>query len=115
WNDLPVRMFLADIDRCTDNSGGLHLSNFWIGNSQTAATVTHHWVKLMQGSDNIVDLFNGDVHLFGQFFYLSLGVWNKLVERWVEEADGNRKSLHCLIDRFKVALLHWEQFCKSGS
>ena len=37
----------------------LHLCDLRVGNSQTAATVTHHRVELMQGVDNVLDRLNG--------------------------------------------------------
>ena len=46
--NCPIRMSLLNIDSCTDNSLCLHLSNFRICYCKTAATVTHHWVELVE-------------------------------------------------------------------
>ena len=47
----------GDVQGSLDHSAGLHSSDLGIGNSQTAATVTHHRVGLMQRVD-LVDASN---------------------------------------------------------
>ena len=51
-------MSLLNIDSCTDNSSGLHLSNFRIGNCKTAATVTHHGVELVERRNDVLNILN---------------------------------------------------------
>ena len=34
------------------------------------------------------------------------------MERWIQESDDYRKTVHCLEDTFEVASLHWKKFCK---
>ena len=38
----------GDVQSSLDDSAGLHRSDLGVGDSQTAATVTHHGVELMQ-------------------------------------------------------------------
>ena len=59
----------------------------------------------MQALDDGLELLNGDAQLAGDLLdVLRLG-GQELVERRVEEADGDRLALHRLVERLKVALL----------
>src|SRR5699024_9753243 len=58
----------ADLQGSLDNGVGLHLGDFRIGNGQTAATVTHHGVELVQADNNVVQLFGGHAHILGPCF-----------------------------------------------
>src|SRR5574344_1519028 len=39
-------------------------------------------------------------------------IWKEFMERWIQESDDYRKTVHCLQDTFEVASLHWKKFCK---
>ena len=67
-NDMPLRMFLVDFDGSTDDRFGLHLGDFRISDSQTAASVTHHRVDFMQGIADSLQFFQGHAHFFCQDF-----------------------------------------------
>ena len=105
-NDGPVRMSLLHIDGSLDDSSGLHLCNFRIGYSQTAATVTHHGVELVQGSDDCLDGLNGLALCVSQCLDVSLVSRNEFVERRIQETDGNRVALQRLVQCLEVSLLH---------
>ena len=109
----PVGMSLFNIDSRTDNSLCLHLCDFGICYCKTAATVSHHRVKLVQRVNHILDFFNsltlclcesGNISLFGR---------NKFVERRIKESDCYGVTLKSLIKLFKVALLHRKNLIKS--
>ena len=53
------------------NSSGLHCSDFRISNSQTAATVTHHWVEFVEAGDDCFNISNRFVHVFCKQFNVS--------------------------------------------
>src|SRR5699024_9403414 len=64
-NDLHAGL-LGDVDGGVDHSGGLHLSDLGVSNSQTAAAVAHHRVELVQAVDDGVQLLNGHAQILGQ-------------------------------------------------
>ena len=84
------------VDSCTDNCLGLHHSDLRIGNSQTAATVTHHRVELMQGSDDCLDLCNGLALCVSQLLDVLFLGRNELMQRRIQETDGYRVALQSL-------------------
>src|SRR5699024_9526828 len=53
---IPVRMSFLHIDSRTDDSSCLHLRDLRICYCQTASTVTHHRVELVQAVDDRLDL-----------------------------------------------------------
>ena len=96
-----------------DDGTSLHLGDFRIGDGQTAATVTHHRVELMQGGNDILDVLDGLALCLGKCLDVFLFGGNELVERRIQEANGNRHAVHGFVDAFKVSLLHRLQLCKS--
>src|SRR5699024_2597499 len=58
-NHLPLGMSLFHIQGSPDDGLGLHGGDFRVGNCQTAATVTHHGVGLVEGSNHVLDLLHG--------------------------------------------------------
>ena len=72
-------MCLLNVDCCADNSLGLHLCNLRIGNSQTASTMTHHRVELVQRSDDILNGLNALALCISQFLNIFLCGRNELV------------------------------------
>ena len=96
---------LADVDSSVDNGSGLHLGDLGIGDSQTAAAVTHHGVELVQAGDHVLQLFHGDVQLAGDLYDVLFLGGQELVERGIQETDGNRTAFHDLVQSLEVTLL----------
>ena len=105
-NDVPVGVSRLDGDRSLDDRLGLHDGDLGIGDGETAAAVTHHGVELVQIGDDLLDLRDRlalclcerlDVRLFGG---------NELVERRIEEADGDGIAAERLKQALEVRLLH---------
>ena len=113
WLNCPIRMCLLNIDSCTDNSLCLHLCNFRICYCKTAATVTHHWVELVEGSDDSLNLLNCLTLCISKLLNVSLFCWNELMKRWVKETNCNRITFKSLIESLEVALLIWENLLES--
>ena len=107
--DAPVWMCLLYIDRRTDDGLCLHLCDLRIGDSQTAATVTHHRVELMQGVDNALDRLYGLVLCVSQLLDILLLSRYELMKRRIQETDGDRAALQCLVELLKVTLLYPEE------
>ena len=76
---------------------GLHLSDLRVGNSQTAATVTHHRVELVQGSDDVLDGLNGLALSLSKLLDVSFLGRNELMQRRIQETNGYRTALECFV------------------
>ena len=78
------------VDSSLDDSLGLHRSDLGIGDSQTAATMAHHGVELVQGSDDGLACSSTvlPMCLGQQLDVLFLG-GNELMQRGIQEADVN--------------------------
>lgn len=111
-HNLISAVSLINSKGCFDNRAGLHRGDFRVGNRQTAATVTHHRVELMQRSDNRLNLLNGLSLCIRKQFDILLFGRNKLMQRRIQEADGYALAFHSLIQLLKVALLHRLQLCQ---
>ena len=113
-NEIPVGMTGRN-GQCRLNYGsGLHLGNFRIGNRQAAAAVPHHGVELMQATDDLLDLFDRLAFHLGQggdVFFLG---GNELMQRGIQETNGDRIAFHGLIKAFKVLLLHRLKLFQGG-
>ena len=107
-------MSLLNVDSRADHSLGLHLRNLRIGNRQTASTVTHHGVKLVERSDNGLDLLNGLALSVSQLLDVLLLGGNKLMERRIQETDTYRVALKSLIQLLKVSLLYRKDLLQSS-
>ena len=103
-NDLQAGL-LGDIDGGVDDSGGLHLSDLRVGDSQTAAAVTHHRVELMQAVDHVVQLFHADLQILGQIHDLLFLGGQELVQRRIQVTHGHRALAHDLVHGLEVTLL----------
>ena len=76
--------------------------------------MAHHGVELVERSDDRLDLVDGLALSLGQSFDVLFLSGNELVQRGIQEADGNRFAFHGLIESLEVALLHGLQLCQSG-
>ena len=89
----------------TQDGTRLHLSDFRIGIAQTAATVTQHRIVFAKGFHTLLDVLQTYTHGFGHLL-LSLQIMRyKLVQRRVEQTNGNRIAGHSLEDALEVGLL----------
>ena len=113
-NDVPIRVLSGDIQRSLDNCGGLHLCDFRIGDSQTAATVTHHRVELVEAGDDCLNLLDSLAGGLSQQLDVSFFGRNELMQRRIEETDVNRLAFHGLVELLKVALLHRLELSKGS-
>ena len=94
-----------NLDGSLDHSIGLHLGDLGISNSQTAATVAHHGVELMQADNNVVQLLSGHTHIGSQSSdVLCLG-GQELMQRRVQITDGHRTVAHDAVHGSEVGLL----------
>ena len=106
-------MSLLDVEAGLDDGPCLHDGDLGICDVEAAAAVTHHGVELVQAVDNSLELGDLHVHLLGQSYDVLFLCGNELVERGIEEADGDGMAVHGFIDALEVALLHGLELGKS--
>ena len=99
-------MSLLNIDSSLDNSLSLHLSDLRICYSETAASVTHHGVELVETGNDVLDSLNRLALSLSESLDVIFLSRNEFVKRRIEESDSNRVTLKSLIESLKVALLH---------
>ena len=105
-HNAPRRTAGADRQSGLDDGGSLHLGDLRVGDIQAAAPVAHHGVELVEAVDGIAQVLLGDAHLLGQGLDIGLIGGQELVERRIQQADGDRPAHHGLVDLLKVLLLH---------
>ena len=107
-NDV-VSALLFHLDSSLHNSSGLHLGDLRIGNSQTAATVTHHGVELVKLIAFCLNLLRSHTHILSQSLDI-LGIGgNELMQRRIQVTNGHGSALQSLVHRLEVALLERNQ------
>ena len=105
-NDVPIGMALLDGDGSLDDRVRLHDGDLGIGDGETAAAVTHHGVELVQVCDDLLDLRDRLVLRLGERLDVRLVRGNELMERRIEEADGDGIAAQRLEETLEVCLLH---------
>ena len=100
---------LGDFNRGLDDRAGLHIVDFRIGDTQTAATVAKHGIKLVQLFHAPLHLLGTHAHLRSQFVLLYGFVRDKLMQRRVQQSDGHRQTVHDIENRREVFLLDRQQ------
>ena len=95
----------GDVQGSLDHSAGLHGSDFGIGNSQTATTVTHHGVELVQRSHDVLQVVEGHAHIGSQLLDVLVLGGQELVQRGIQVADGHRALTHDAVHGLEVTLL----------
>src|SRR5699024_2063202 len=111
--NFPARMSFLYVDSRADNSLCLHLCDLRICYSQTASTVTHHRVELMEAVDDLFDPLNGFALSLCQLLDVLFLCRNELMERRVKETDRYRVAFQSLVQLLEVALLIRKDLLKS--
>ena len=84
---------LARLDRRLEDGAGLHLDDLGIAHEQPRAALAEHGVELAQDADAALQL--RDAHAHGcrpPRRSIVLAVRQKLVQRRIEQADGDRAA-----------------------
>src|SRR5258708_7207322 len=100
------------------NSARLHLRNYRVCDAQAAASVTEHGVEFMQALDALQNGFG-----FFDFLGISVGMFQlknpvvklrpagqELMQRRIQQTDGNRQSVHGFEQAMEIFALHRQQF-----
>ena len=98
-------MSLLHIDSGTNHGTGLHLGNLRIGDSQTAAAMTHHGVELMERINHSLDVLHALALGVSQLLHVLILSGNELMQRRIQETNGNRVAFQSLVKLLKVTLL----------
>ncbi len=112
-NEIPIGMSLLNIDSSLDNCLCLHLCDLGVCYSETASTVTHHGVELVQTSDDVLDSLNRLALCSSKSSDVSFLCGNEFVQRRIEESDCYRVTLKCLVESLEVSLLDGFDLSKS--
>ena len=104
-----IEAFTLQIESCTQDSTSLHLSDARISVTQTATTVTQHWVVFAEAFNTLLDIFNSYAHSLSHFFLTLQIVWYEFVERWVKQTYVYWMTVHSTEDTLEVFLLDRKQ------
>ena len=96
-----------------DDGAHLHLENFGIGDRQAAAAVAEHGVGFVELLDAARDDVGAEAEFLGELFLLLALVRNELVQRRIDEADGDRESIHRFEYADEVAALERQELVQS--
>ena len=67
----------------------------------------------MQRSDDVLDFLDGHTHIIGKRLDVGFFRGDELVERRIQEPDGDGSALESLIKSLEVALLHGQELGES--
>ena len=112
---MHVDAFFFAVDGCLDDCARLHLGDFRVGVSKTAAAMSEHRIELFERVANALDFFYGNADFFSKLFLCGKLMRHELVQRRVEQADCHSESVHCLEYAAEVVALHRQQFVKSNA
>ena len=102
-------LVLAGVQRSFDDGASLHFGNFGISISQTATAVSEHRVRFGQRFDLVLNRFERNFQVVGQFLHLFFEVRNELVQRRIEQANRYGQPVHRFEQTFEVAALDRQQ------
>jgi hypothetical protein len=83
---------LRDIGRGFEDSAGLHLGDFGVGDTKPAAAMAEHRIELVKLGDALLDEFDLDAERLGEIHLLLLRVRQELMQRRVEKTDRRGKT-----------------------
>ena len=109
-----VALLLVDLDGGLHDGTGLHSCDLREGDGETASSVAHHRVELLEVVASLLDFCDGQAHLLCHALDLGLGVGNELMQRRIQEADRDRSTLHGLVQALEVALLERDQLVQGS-
>ncbi len=107
-----VKAFLLQLASSTEDGTCLHGCDFGECDTETATTVTKHWVVLGERSHTLLDNLHIYAHFLSHHFLTLQVMWNELMQWWVKQTDVHVETVHSLEDSVEVGLLIWEQFGK---
>jgi hypothetical protein len=84
------------LDGSLEDGAGLHLGNLRVGDRQTAAAMAEHRVELVQLIDALGAAARPRPHDAGDFGDFLVVLRQELVQRRIEQADGDRQAGHDL-------------------
>mmetsp|Transcript_2482 Transcript_2482/g.3526 ORF Transcript_2482/g.3526 Transcript_2482/m.3526 type:complete len:709 (-) Transcript_2482:241-2367(-) len=100
-----------DVERSLDDGARLHLGDLRVQDAEAATAEPQHGVDLREFVDLVQHSLDSDAQLLGHHLadVLHLAVGEELVERRVEEADGDGAVVHGREDALEVGALEGEQ------
>ena len=89
-----------------EDRAGLHLVDLRVGDAEPHAAMAEHRVELVQLVGARLDLGDVDAEILGDHLHVGLGLGQELVQRRIEQADGDRQAGHDLEQPDEVLALH---------
>ena len=99
----------AGLDGAFENGARLHFGDLGEADRKPHAAEAEHWVELVQLGRARAQLAGADAHCFGDFFDLLVRLRQELVQRRVEQSDGDRQAGHDLEQFGEILPLHRQQ------
>lgn len=98
----------------SEDGSGLHFSDFGEGNTQSATSVSKHWIEFVELINLVDDLIFGEAHFLGKGFHVLLFLWQELVEGWVEHSDSDGLAVHDFEELYEIFFLELLEFLEGG-
>ena len=89
-----VEALFAGFEGRADDGANLHFGDLGIDHGQAAAAKTEHRIDLGQIRARLPDRLGALAQVFGQRFDIAALMGQKLVQRRVEQANGDRQAVH---------------------
>ncbi len=112
WFDGDV--LFGDGSGRLEDGAGLHLGDLWVGDAEAATAVAEHRVELVEVTNALGDHIGADAEFLRECILRGVVVRQKLVQRWVEQADGGGQAVECLEDADEILTLVRQEFGQGG-
>ena len=93
----------------------LHFVNFWIGDAQPTTAMPEHGIEFVEGFDLVLNHAQRGIEPPCHFLLLVALVWEKLVQGWIEQANGYGQVRHRIENAFKIAALNGQQLFEGAT
>src|SRR5690606_25007123 len=98
------------VDHRLDDGAHLHAQDLGVADGEAAAAVAEHGVQLVELGDALAQLLRGNAQAACDLLDRFVVVGEELVQRRVEEADGDGQALHGGEDADEVVALEGQEF-----
>jgi hypothetical protein len=105
----------AGLHHRLEDGAGLHFGDLGVADGDAHAAMAEHRVDFLELGDAVGELFGIDADGLGHFPDLVGRTGEELVQRRVEQPDGDRQTGHDLEQRGEVLALHGQELVERGA